>query len=350
MLFLQWLCNFGGIMKKMCLCLFCLALVLLASAARAADGFTRDAAAFGPAPIPLAEQGLQTVVAAPLKTVGSDRHILEGAVFDRAGTLYFCDVTGRKIRTLTPENEVADHVAFEAFVPSGLAFGPDGRLYVAAKDPTGAKGYILAISGPEKTVDIVIDADRGFLPNDLVFDTRGGLYFSDCKGSSTVSGGGIVYLAPDGKTLTTVIPAMGQANGVALSPDGSVVWATEYAREQLHKTTVRNATEPVPFRSHIPYRFVGRGPDSMRVDAEGNVYVAMMSQGRVLIFNPNGFPIGQILLPGRDRGENLLSTSLAIHPHRKEVRIVSSNAPESGSADAAVFTAPAFAPGIMPNR
>lgn len=350
MLFLQWLCNFGGIMKKMCLCLFCLALVLLASAARAADGFTRDAAAFGPAPIPLAEQGLQTVVAAPLKTVGSDRHILEGAVFDRAGTLYFCDFTGRKIRTLTPENEVADHVAFEAFAPSGLAFGPDGRLYVAAKDPTGAKGYILAISGPEKTVDIVVDADRGFLPNDLVFDTRGGLYFSDCKGSSTVSGGGIVYLAPDGKTLTTVIPAMGQANGVALSPDGSVVWATEYAREQLHKTTVRNATELVPFRSHIPYRFVGRGPDSMRVDADGNVYVAMMSQGRVLIFNPNGFPIGQILLPGRDRGENLLSTSLAIHPHRKEVRIVSSNAPESGSADAAVFTAPAFAPGIMPNR
>lgn len=350
MLFLQWLCNFGGIMKKMCLCLFCLALVLLASAARAADGFTRDAAAFGPAPIPLVEQGLQTVVAAPLKTVGSDRHILEGAVFDRAGTLYFCDVTGRKIRTLTPENEVADHVAFEAFAPSGLAFGPDGRLYVAAKDPTGAKGYILAISGPEKTVDIVIDADRGFLPNDLVFDTRGGLYFSDCKGSSTVSGGGIVYLAPDGKTLTTVIPAMGQANGVALSPDGSVVWATEYAREQLHKTTVRNATELVSFRSHIPYRFVGRGPDSMRVDADGNVYVAMMSQGRVLIFNPNGFPIGQILLPGRDRGENLLSTSLAIHPHKKEVRIVSSNAPESGSADAAVFTAPAFAPGIMPNR
>lgn len=337
-------------MKKRCLCLFCLAVVLLASAARAADGFTKDAAAFGPAPIPPAEQGLQTVVATPLRTVGGDRHILEGAVFDRAGTLYFCDVTGRKIRTLTPENEVADHVAFEAFAPSGLAFGPDGRLFVAAKDPTGTKGYILAVSGPERTVDVIVDADRGFLPNDLVFDARGGIYFSDCKGSGTVSDGGIVYLAPDLKTFTTVVPVMGQANGVALSPDDSVVWATEYAREQLHRTTVRNATERVPFRSHIPYRFVGRGPDSMRVDADGNVYVAMMSQGRVLIFNPNGFPIGQILLPGREQGENLLSTSLAIHPQKKEVRIVSSNAPESGSADAVIFAAPAFAPGITPNR
>lgn len=337
-------------MKKRCLCLFSLAFVLLASAARAGEGFIRDAAAFGPAPVPPAEQGLQTVVATPLRSVGSDRHILEGAVFDRAGTLYFCDVTGRKIRTLTPENEVVDHVVLGEFAPSGLAFGPDGRLFVAAKDPTGTKGYILAVSGPEKTVDVIVDADRGFLPNDLVFDARGGIYFSDCKGSSTVSGGGIVYLAPDLKTFTTVIPDMGQANGVALSPDDSVVWATEYAREQLHRTTVRNATERVPFRSHIPYRFVGRGPDSMRVDADGNVYVAMMSQGRVLIFNPNGFPIGQILLPGRDRGENLLSTSLAIHPRKKEVRIVSSNAPESGSADAVIFAAPAFAPGIMPNR
>lgn len=337
-------------MKKICLRLFCLLLGLPAATAHAGAAFTRDAAAFGPAPIPLAEQGLQTVEAAPLRTVNSGHHVLEGAVFDRAGTLYFCDVTGRKILTLSPENEVSDHVVFEAYAPGGLAFGPDGRLFVAARDPTGAKGYILAVSGAEKTVDVIVDADRGFLPNDLVFDAKGGLYFSDCKGSSTVSGGGIVYLAPDLKTLTTVIPHMGQANGVALSPDDSVVWATEYAREQLHKTTVRNATELVPFRSHIPYRFVGRGPDSLRVDAEGNVYVAMMSQGRVLIFNPNGFPIGQILLPGRDRGENLLSASLAIHPYKKEARIVSGNQAGSENADAVVFTAPSFAPGIMPNR
>jgi lactonase len=37
----------------------------------------------------------------------------------------------------------------------------------------------------------------------------------------------------------------------------------------------------------------------MRTDADGNVYVAMYHQGRILAFNPYGFPIGQILLPGR---------------------------------------------------
>ena len=335
-------------MKLFCAFLSCAALLAVAAAPRAADEFSYDAVTRAPAPIPAAEQGLQTVVAQPLKTVNSERHILEGAVFDAGGNLYFCDVTGGKVQRLSPENELSDYVVLDGLSPSGLAFGPDGRLFMAVKNPEGTAGSVLAVSGEGARPEVVVGAEKGYLPNDLVFDARGGLYFSDCKGTSTAPAGGIVYLSPDGESLTLVIPDMAQANGVALSPDDSVIWATEYAREQLHKTTVKNATEIVPFRSHIPYRFTGRGPDSMRVDADGNVYVAMMSQGRVLIFNPNGFPIGQILLPGRDAGENLLSTSLAIHPEKKEVRIVSSNPAESGSADAVVFTAPAFAPGLAP--
>lgn len=48
----------------------------------------------------------------------------------------------------------------------------------------------------------------------------------------------------------------------------------------------------------------------MRVDGKGNVYVAIYGQGRVLVFNNKGIPIGQILLPEREKGLNLLSTSL----------------------------------------
>ena len=59
------------------------------------------------------------------------------------------------------------------------------------------------------------------------------------------------------------------------------------------------------FGALIPYHFVGRAPDSMRTDSEGNVYVAMNRQGRVLVFNPYGMPIGQILLPGREQNHFL---------------------------------------------
>jgi hypothetical protein len=37
-------------------------------------------------------------------------------------------------------------------------------------------------------------------------------------------------------------------------------------------------------------------------------------QGRVLAFNRNGIPISQVLLPGREQGHNLRSTSVAIGP------------------------------------
>lgn len=333
-------------MKNFHFLLSVLTICFISTAALAANTFNYDEYASSPVPIPHAEKDLQTVRAEALKTVNSANHILEGAIFDKDGNLYFCDVTGKKIYKLGPDNQLTEYVAFEDRNPSGLAFGSDGRLFIAAKNSGGNRGYILAFSEPEKKVDVIVDADKGFLPNDLVFDKKGGIYFSDCKGSNTARAGGIFYLGPDLKTITPVMRDMGQANGVALSPDDKTLWTTEYAREQLLKSELDDSTTLKPFGAHVPYHFTGRGPDSMRVDADGNVYVAMMTQGRVLIFNPNGFPIGQILLPGRENGENLLSTSLAIHPQKKEVRIVSGNSPQSKTADATIFIAPSFAPGL----
>ncbi len=41
-----------------------------------------------------------------------------------------------------------------------------------------------------------------------------------------------------------------------------------------------------------------------------------------MVFNRNGLPIGQIVLPDRDKGRNLKSTSLAIRPGHRELFIV----------------------------
>lgn len=56
----------------------------------------------------------------------------------------------------------------------------------------------------------------------------------------------------------------------------------------------------------LPYPLPGTG-----------AIVSISGQGRVMVFNRNGLPIGQIVLPDRDKGRNLKSTSLAIRPgHR----------------------------------
>ena len=131
------------------------------------------------------------------------------------------------------------------------------------------------------------------------------------------------------------------ANGIALSPDGKQLWITEFSRNLLHRVELASATKIAPIGTAIAYHFTGPAPDSMRADSDGDLYVAMYSQGRVLVFNRNGIPIGQVLLPGRDEGHNLQSTNMAIKPGTKDLFIVTSDG--NGGQGATIFHAKTFA-------
>lgn len=341
-----------NLLKTLSIYGICAAVAIFSSyAARAADSqgnedLIYNAYSSSIVPVPLAERGLQSVEAKFHKAIGNEGQTLEGAIFDREGNLLFCNVSDRKVMRLTPDGELSMLFQLDDFSPGGLALSPDERLFVAAINQADRKGTILALSPDGKNPETIIAPEAGYLPNDLVFDANGGFYFSDFNGSATQPVGGVYHVSPDFRTVTPVIPQMAQANGVALSPDGKTLWATEYARNLLHRVNLSGpATVPLT-GSKIPYRFIGPAPDSMRVDRDGNVYVAMVGQGRVMIFNPAGLPIAQILLPGRDKGLNLRSTSLALHPGKKEMRIVTGNTAEAPSGEAAIFAGPAFSSGL----
>lgn len=318
----------------------------LAPFAMAATGLVYDAQTQGPVPIPVAERALQTVKATSWFKVSADSRVLEGAIFDPDGNLLFCDVTGRRVLRLTKDKQLTTLVALEKFSPGGLAFHKDGRLFVAALDLAAARGTIVAVNPEGTGLQTIVAAEAGYLPNDVVFDAQGGLYFADFKGTATEPKGGIYYISPDFKSIKPALPNLAMANGVALSPDGKVLWATEFGRNLLHRAELVDPTTISIIGSAIPYHFTGPAPDSMRVDVEGNVYVAVYGQGRVLAFNKNGIPIGQILLPGRDKGQNLLSTSLAISPDTTDLYAVTNDG--AGTQGATIFHSAAFARGLAP--
>ncbi len=300
-----------------------------------------DAATRGPVPIPPSERGLQTVAAELWLKVSDDALVLEGPAFDRDGNLLFCDVTGRRVLRATPDRRLSTVASLDALGPGGIALHRDGHVFIAAMDFGKGAGAIVSVASDGSGSREVVPTGAGYMPNDLVFDAQGGFYFTDFRGTSTDPKGGVYYVAPDLKTVTPVLPHLTMANGVALSPDGRTLWVTEFGRNLLHRVELADATTPAPFGTTVAYHFTGPAPDSMRADSDGNLYVALYGQGRVLAFNRNGIPIGQVLLPGRDAGHNLRSTSMALRPGTDELLVVANDG--EGGQGSAIFRAGAFA-------
>jgi lactonase len=296
----------------------------------------------GLVPIPAPERGLATVTAEPYFQVSEGMVALEGPAFDRHGNLYFVDVYTDRILRLTPDRQLSTVYTETGLRPAGIAVHKDGRIFVAGIGDFKA-GSIVAFQPDGSHPESIVPTSAGYVPDDLVFDHQGGIYFTDFQGSSTRPKGGVFHVSADFRKTTPILPDMSSANGVALSPDGKVLWATEFCNSRLHRVDLVDEVTVAPFGTTVPYHFVGRAPDSTRTDSAGNVYVAMYQQGRILVFSPFGVPIGQILLPGREQNHFLKTTSLAFVPGTRDVVIVARD--ELGGRGSVIFRARGFAPG-----
>ncbi len=282
-------------------------------------------------PIPPGERDLPAIIAVrPVLVQGATKD-LEGPVFLPGGDLLFSDVQGSRVLRLDARGRIAEAFRLKGLNPGGMALGPDGRLYIAAANAKGGGAVIsVQLDGTQRRT--IVPESAGFAPNDVTFDAKGGFYFSDARGSIGEATGGVWYVGPNGAPPKPVVRNLAVANGIALSPDGKQLWVGEFALGRLYRITLKDATTPAPFGATTAYHFTGPAPDSMRVDASGQLYVAMYGQGRILVFSPSGLPIGQILLPGRDAGRNLNLTSMAIRPGTREMTIVTSDGTRGGNA------------------
>jgi len=309
----------------------------------ASSALAHTASTRGLAPIPAGERDLPTVTAEPYFQVSDGLMALEGPAFDRSNNLYFVDVHAGRILRLTPQLALTVVHEDPGLRPAGLAIHRDGRIFAAGLGDFRA-GSVVALQPDGSGLEVIVPPAAGHALDDLVFDSQGGFYMTDFRGTPTNPAGGVYHVAPDGWRITPVLSRMSAPNGVALSPDGKVLWATEFACSRLHRVDLLDAVTVARSGATVPYHFVGRAPDSMRTDVQGNVYVAMYQQGRILAFSPFGIPIGQILLPGREDNHFLKCTSLAFVPGTADVVIVARD--ELGDRGSMIFKARGFAPGV----
>jgi len=116
--------------------------------------------------------------------------------------------------------------------------------------------------------------------------------------------GKILYLAPGAKDWVEVANDLNHANGIGISPDQKTLYVSETVGNCILKFTV-NADGSLGHRANFALlsRLVPNksdswwlGPDSMKIDGQGNLYVAQWCGGKVLKISPEGkllhvFPI-----------------------------------------------------------
>jgi gluconolactonase len=148
------------------------------------------------------------------------------------------------------------------------------------------------------------DADKNGKPfdggiNDIVVTANGGAYatvFGPYKDLPTSVVGKILYLAPGGEKWIEVAGDLNYANGVGVSPDQKSLYVSETVGNCILKFKI-NDDGSLSSRSNFallnlltPNKVESwwLGPDSMKIDSKGNIYVAQWFGGKILKISPEG--------------------------------------------------------------
>ena len=241
----------------------------------------------------------------------------EGPVVMPDGSVIVVEIKGQRLIRVAMDG-TRSVVAELGGGPNGAALGPNGKLYVCNNGGfnwlTHDDGYlrphgrwddyecgsIQRVDPATGAVEVLYSECDGVPitgPNDIVFDGKGGFYFTD-HGKSwdrLMDRGALFYAAEDGSFVKQVAFPLITPNGVGLSPDGATLYVseTETGRVWSFPVVAPGELAKQPWPSPAGGRFVG-GPqgyqrfDSMAIEAGGNICVASLVKGGVSVFAPEG--------------------------------------------------------------
>jgi gluconolactonase len=268
-----------------------------------------------------------------LREVASGLNYPEGPLYRPDGTVLVAEVGGGTVSRVHPDGSKELYATLGGG-PNGLAAGPDGAIYVcnsggffiahiggiqvALSQPpnyTGGSIQRIAPGGAVTTLYTHFDAKNPLdgstvslplrSPDDLVFDSHGGFYFTDWGKDRWRDRDitGVYYAQPDGSSIQEILFPLKSPNGIALSPDETRLYVAEsWSRQilfwELDGPGKIRPNPPLLDNSHLltahpPFQ---TGLDSINVDEDGNVYAAGLlpngadptARGGIVVISPGG--------------------------------------------------------------
>lgn len=209
---------------------------------------------------------------------------LEGPSFDREGHLYLTDIPHGRIFRVTPALRW-ELVAETGGWPNGIAIHRDGSLWVA-----DYRLGLLRVDPVRGTVETLLghrnsESFKGL--NDLVFDSKGNLYFTDQGQTGLQDPTGRVYRLGASGQLDLLIGNVPSPNGIALNVEQNVLFVAVTRGNAIWRAPLLadgSVSKVGAFRTF----FGASGPDGLCVDTGNRVIVAHASLGGAFVLNARG--------------------------------------------------------------
>jgi len=267
------------------------------------------------APLEARDPGLQDLVApdAPVERIAEGLTFTEGPVW-RRGALLFSDIPNKRVVRWRRLPEGPELMTFATGMSNGLTLDRQGRVLAAEHD--GRRVSRIADDGARTVLAEHFQGKRLNSPNDIVVKSDGAVYFTDPPYAVQPSTPGVprapgwwtqpipgkeqpchgVYrLAPDG-ALNLVADDFALPNGLAFSPDESVLYIDDSAHKHIRAFDVRPDGTLTNSRVLLDMASDDPGvPDGLKVDVRGNVFCT--GPGGVWVCRASGALLGRIVLP-----------------------------------------------------
>jgi gluconolactonase len=207
-------------------------------------------------------------------------------------------------------------VRADANAANGMALDPTGRLLVCEQGTRREPAAISCLDPATGEVGTVVDGWSGLplnSPNDVVTKSDGTIWFTD-PSYGHLQGfrpppmvGDYVYrYDPPTQRLTVVADDFDKPNGLAFSPDESVLYIGDSGANQEPGSFHVRRRHHIRAFDVLDGRHLANGrlfavtshgfPDGIKVDRDGRVYASSFSG--VQVFSAAGDLIGEIRLPG----------------------------------------------------